>query len=396
MAVSESHDVVIVGGGVIGSAVAHFLTTSPDFNGSVLMIERDPTYAYASTALSAASIRTQFSNAINIEISRFGLDFIRNFSDLDGGSGKCADLAFKENGYLFLAASEGQQKVLEENNRVQHKCGVDTILLSPYQLKERFPHLNTDDLLLGSLGLSGDGWFDNMGLLHGLIASAREHGARYAKADVTSVQCHANRVASVTLSSGERITCDRLVNAAGPRAAQVAQMAGIALPVEARKRTNFLFSCQSPPEGRLPLMIDPTGVFCRPEGEHFLTGCTPDPDPAVDFEDFEPRYAEFEDIIWPALAARSPNFEAIRFERGWAGHYAYNTLDQNAVIGPHPELKNFIFANGFSGHGLQQAPAVGRAIAEWISVGRYQTINMEPLAFERIVHGKPFIEKAII
>jgi glycine/D-amino acid oxidase-like deaminating enzyme len=143
-------------------------------------------------------------------------------------------------------------------------------------------------------------------------------------------------------------------------------------------------------------MIDPTGVFCRPEGENFLTGCTPEYDPSVDPEDFEPRYSEFEEIIWPALAARSPAFEAIRFQNGWAGHYAYNTLDQNAVIGPHPEIANFLFANGFSGHGLQQAPAVGRAIAEWITLGRYDTIDMHELGFERILTGRPFTEKAII
>lgn len=186
------------------------------------------------------------------------------------------------------------------------------------------------------------------------------------------------------------------MNAAGPNAANIAAMAGIDLPVEPRKRTNFLFDCATPPPLDIPLMINPDGVWTRPEGKHFLTGCSPEPDGPADPNDFDPNHAEFEEIIWPALAARSKNFEAIKLMRFWAGHYAYNTLDQNAVTGAHPEISNFIFANGFSGHGLQQAPAMGRGIAELICHGAYQSLDLTPLGFERILSQTPFKEKCVI
>ena len=173
-------------------------------------------------------------------------------------------------------------------------------------------------------------------------------------------------------------------------------MAGISLPVEARKRTNFTFDCAEPPNGTLPLMIDPSGVWVRPEGSHFLCGCCPKDDPVVDFDDFDPRYQEFEDIIWPALAARSPAFEAIKMQRMWAGHYAYNVLDQNAVTGAHPETTNFYFANGFSGHGLQQAPAIGRGVAELIARGDYMSLDLSPLGYERILENRPLMEICVI
>lgn len=389
-----SASVVIVGGGVIGSAIAYFLCAVEKLQGRVLVIEADPAYRYASTALSAASIRTQFSNAINIEISKFGVNFIRQFPAL--APQRLTDLAFRENGYLFLAATRQQAEILAQNHAIQRHCGADVVLLEPSELKRRFPHLNCNDLLLGSFGQSGEGWFDNMGLLNGFISLAKAHGAEYRHGKVTEIAKRGDRVLSATIDGVERVNCDVLVNAAGPSAARVAAMAGLRLPVEPRKRTNFLFSCQKSPGRNLPLMIDPSGVFCRPEGDHFLCGATPIDDREVAVDDFDPRYAEFDDIIWPALAARSRDFEAIRYENGWAGHYAYNTFDQNAVIGPHPDLPNFLFANGFSGHGLQQAPAVGRGIAEWISRGHYRSLDLTPLSYDRIRQNRPFLEKAII
>jgi glycine/D-amino acid oxidase-like deaminating enzyme len=186
------------------------------------------------------------------------------------------------------------------------------------------------------------------------------------------------------------------VNAAGGRGAEVAAMAGLTLPVERRKRTVFAFTCAEPPPGRLPLMIDPTGVWCRPEGAGFIAGAAPDPDPAVDADDFEPRHQEWEGQVWPALAERSAGFEALKLTGFWAGHYDMNTLDHNAVVGPHPQVSNFHFANGFSGHGLQQAPAVGRAIAEHILHGQYRSLDLGPLGWARVGVSAPFPERAVI
>lgn len=401
---NDAYDVVIVGGAVIGSAVAYFLTANPDFTGRVLVVERDPSYQRAATSLSSSSIRTQFSNPINVRISQYGSEFIRNFAATMQVAGEPApDLNFHPGGYLFLANTPEQEQVLRENHQVQRACGADVVLWDQAELARAFPHLRVDDIRLASYGQSGEGWFNNTGLMHGFKAKAREQGADYVTDEVVAIGRNGARVTSVTLKSGAVVKAGTVVNASGPRAALTARMAGLDVPVEPRKRTLFVFDCAQTPEGsatvnrgHLPLMIDPSGVFCRPEGRFFLSGAPPVEDPAVDWDDFEPRYAEFEDIIWPALAERSPGFEAIKVVNQWAGHYDFNTLDHNLIVGRHPEVANFIYANGFSGHGLQQGPATGRGVAELIIYGGFRTLDLSEVGYERIVANRPFLEKAVI
>ena len=397
------YDVVIVGGAVIGSAVAYFLMANPDFDGSVLVVERDPTYAKASTSLSAASIRTQFSNAINVKISQFGYQFIKDFPETMQVGDDKPDLNFHSGGYLYLAGTSEQEHILRESHEVQRACGADTVLWDQNQLATAFPHLNVEDIRLASYGQSGEGWFNNTGIMSGFRNKARALGAEVISDEVTAIGRTGDTITSVTLKSGATLQAGTVVNASGPRAALTARMAGLDIPVEPRKRTLFVFDCAKTPEGsatvnqgRLPLMIDPSGVFCRPEGRFFLTGAVPASDPAVDWDDFEPRYEEFEDIIWPALANRAQGFEAIKVVNQWAGHYDFNTLDHNLIVGRHPDVRNFVFANGFSGHGLQQGPAAGRAVSELIIYGGYRTLDMSEVGFERIVENRPFLEKAII
>ncbi len=380
-------DVVICGGAVIGSAIAWNLTRiAPEI--SVTVIERDPSFQFSSTALSASGIRQQFSSPLNVAISQFGVGFIK------GARGRWGlDLNLHEQGYLYLANSESGAQILRDNHSVQRAHGADVALLSPDALKARFPHLNVDDLTLASLGLSGEGWFDSVGLMQGYQTNSN---ATRINAEVAGLRVQAGRVRAVKLSTGAEIACGAFINAAGPRAADIAAMASIHLPIEPRKRTNFTFDCARPPKDKLPLMIDPSGVWVRPEGAHFLCACTPTNDPPVAFDDFEPRFQEFEDIIWPALAARSPAFEAIKMQAMWAGQYAYNVLDQNAVTGAHPEIGNFYFANGFSGHGLQQAPAIGRGVAELVAHGGYKTLDLSPLGYERILRDEPLLERCVI
>lgn len=400
---SEVYDVVIVGGAVIGSSVACYLSGAEGFDGRVLVVERDPSYAQASTALSAASIRTQFSNAINVAISQYGAEVIRDFATRMACGDDRPDLNFHEGGYLYLAATPEQERTLRENHAVQRACGADVVLWSPEELARAFPHLNTGDIRLASYGQSGEGWFDNTGLMNGFRNRARAQGVDYIRDEVTGLARAGNRITHVTLASGRTLACGTVVNAAGPRAAQVARMAGLHIPVEPRKRTVFLYDCARSPEGsarvnhgRLPLMIDPSGVYCRPEGRYFMTQCPPEDDRAVDAGDFDPNHTEFEERIWPVLAARSEAFEAIKVIRSWAGHYAWNRLDHNMIVGPHPEVPNMLFANGFSGHGLQQAPATGRAVAELIVHGTYRTLDLSPLGADRILTGTPFLEKNVI
>jgi glycine/D-amino acid oxidase-like deaminating enzyme len=400
----SSYDVVIVGGAVIGSSVAYFLAANPDFNGSILCVERDPTYAKAATSLSAASIRTQFSNPVNVKIGQFGVSFIKSWGETMQVAGEAKpDLGFHEAGYLFLAATPSQEQTLRENHEVQHACGADVVLMTPDELQSAFPHLNVSDLRLGSYGRSGEGWFNNTGMMLGFQAKARELGATYVTDEVVAIGRDGNTVKSVTLKSGAVISAGTIVNASGPRAGLTARMAGLDIPVEPRKRTLFVVDCATSPEGkatvnngRLPLMIDPSGVHFRPEGRYFLCGAVPVVDTVPDWDDFEPRHEEFEEIIWPVLAARSPSFEAIKVVNQWAGHYDFNRFDHNLILGRHPDVKNFVFVTGFSGHGLQQGPAAGRAVSELIAYGGCRTIDMSEVGYERIIENRPFIEKAVI
>lgn len=399
----STYDVVIVGGAVIGSAVAYYLASDADFNGSVLVVERDMGFRHASSALSFASIRTQFSNPINIQISQFGLSVIRDFANQMRVGDTRPDLSFHESGYLFLARDQAQVETLRTNHEVQVACGADVVLWDADEVAQAFPHLRTDDIALASYGRTGEGWFDNSGLMNGFRAKARDLGVEYISDEVVAIGREGGRVTSVTLKSGGRIAAGHVVNASGTRANQTAEMAGLHVPVEPRKRTVFVYDCAQSPEGsasvaqgRLPLMIDSSGVFCRPEGQYFLAAVAPTPDPRVDFDDFEPQHALFEDVIWPALAERSEAFEAIKVVNLWVGHYAFNTLDHNLIVGAHPEVGNFFFANGFSGHGMQQAPATGRAIAELIIHGGFRTLDLADLGYERVLRKQPFLEHSVI
>ncbi len=395
-------DVVIVGGAVTGSSTAYFLSANADFDGTVALVEMDPTYARSATALSSSSIRHQFSTALNVQISQFGSQFIHDFSTTMAMDGVRPDLCFRENGYLFLAATENQEFVLRNNHEVQVSCGADVELLNANSLKAAFPHLNVEDVRLASYGRSGEGWFSNTGLMDGFRRKARELGTEYIRDEVCAIECQGNRVSGVRLTGGDTIESAYLVNASGTRGSKVAAMAGLTLPVEPRKRSIFIFDCERSPQGtarvncgQLPLMIDISGTFCRPEGEFFMTGMTPPNDPCVDPDDFEPRYEEFE-MNWANLAARSSYFEAIKLVRCWAGHYDYSVLDQNVIVGGHSEVGNFIFANGFSGHGLQQSPAIGRGISELIVYGEYRSLDLSPLGYERVLRQEPLVERVII
>jgi glycine/D-amino acid oxidase-like deaminating enzyme len=384
-------DVLICGGAAVGSSVAWHLAVAQGFAGRIVVIERDPTYAKAATALSAAGIRQQFSDPVNIALSQYGLAMIRGFADRFGIS-----LNLHENGYMYLAASDAGAEVLRHNFSVQAAAGVQAALLTPLALADRFPQMNVDGLVLASLGVSGEGWFDNMGLLRGLRDGAKAAGVSYVAGEVTALDVAGGRVTGARLSDGTFITCGTFVNAAGTRGAVVARMAGLDLPVEPRRRTVFSFVPARAIPGRLPLVIEPDGVWWRPEGRGYIAGCTPAHDPAVDPDDFAPDHALFEDVIWPTLAARMPAFDSLRQTGMWAGHYDYNVLDQNVIAGPHPDCPNLILANGFSGHGLQHAPGIGRALAEWIATGGWQSIDLTAYGYGRVTAGRPIREENVI
>lgn len=387
--------IVIVGGGAIGSAIAYFLAADRAFDERVVVIERDPSYAHASSALSASSIRQQFSTPINIALSRFGLEFLRQAGSVLAVDGEPApQLGLVEPGYLFLASPAGVS-ALEDSHRIQRAHGADVALLTRDALRARFPWLATDGIAAGSLGLTGEGWFDGYALLQALKRKARAFGAAYVTGEAVALERTGDRITTVRLADGSRVACASVVNAAGPWAARVAALAGVDLPVRARRRCVFVFACRAALPA-CPLVIDPSGVWFRPEGAQFIGGVAPVPDQDPDDAPLEPDWPLFDDVVWPALAARVPAFETIKLQRAWAGYYEHNTLDQNGIVGRHPEIANLLFANGFSGHGIQQSPAVGRAVAELIVHDRYRTLDLTPLGFERIAAGKPLREHAIV
>jgi glycine/D-amino acid oxidase-like deaminating enzyme len=385
-------DIVIIGGAIMGASLALFLREE-GFAGSIALIERDPGFAKAATTLSCASIRQQFSIPENIRLSRFTLGFFRNLKKRFGDE---ADIAFREKGYLILASDEGHA-ILKANHAIQSREGADIALMSPAELEARFEWLSTNGIAAGAYGRTGEGWFDAHGLLALIRKAARVRMVEMVQGEVTGIERTADRVTAVMLADGSRIEAGTVVNAAGPNGGRVAAMAGLDLPVEPRKRSVFVFEAADRFDD-MPLLVDPSGIYVRPEGGVYITGGAEDAgcDGPADPADFEPDWALFEERIWPVLAARIPAFEALRPGRAWAGHYDYNSLDQNAVIGPHPELGNFIFANGFSGHGLQQAPAVGKALAEWLVHGEYRTVDCAAFGYERIREGRAFRELNVI
>jgi len=386
------YDIVIVGGAIVGSAIAYFLRKE-GFSGSIALVERDTTFARSATTLSCASIRQQFSIPQNIRLSQFTLGLFRRLTDEFGAD---ADIGFREGGYLILASPPGLP-VLEANHAVQRREGADILLEDAAALTRRFAWLSGEGIAAGTWGRSGEGWFDAHALLSLFRRALRTMRIDFVSAEVAGIERRGSRVDAVMLSGGERLEAGIVVDAAGPDGGAVAAMAGLKLPVYHLKRTVFVFEARER-LADLPLLVDPTGVYVRPEGSVYIAGGAEphEEDAPSDPSDFEPDWSLFEEVLWPVLATRIPVFEAIKPIRAWAGHYDYNGLDQNAVIGPHPEVGNFLFANGFSGHGLQQAPAVGKSIAEWIVHGEWRTVDCAAFGYARIAEGRPFRELNVI
>jgi FAD-dependent oxidoreductase domain-containing protein 1 len=397
--VSHHADIVIVGGAVMGSSTAYHLLANPGFKGRVIVIEKDPTYQLSASALSAASIRQQYSSAVNIRISLYGIQFLRSIGDHLSVDGDRPEIGLKEGGYLYCATEAGAS-VLAENQALQASEGADILYMDPPALKARFPWLNVDDLKAGTWGRSGEGWFDGWGLLQAFRKKARSLGADYVKGEVAEVEREGAKIVAVRLKDGTRIACGTLINCAGSGGRALAALAGLNIPVQAKRRYVFTFTCRDKVEN-CPLLIDTSGAYVRPEGEGFICGASPEADVDPDWRDDDAAFQEidfsfFEEFIWPALAHRVPAFEAIKPGRAWSGPYDMSLLDHNAIIGRAGEVENFYLCNGFSGHGLQQAPAVGRGLSELVVHGRYQTLDLSELGYERVVANRPLLERNVI
>ena len=383
----------------MGSSTAWFLSQNPDFNGTILVVEKDQKYEFCSTAHTTSCIRQQFSTKLNVEISQFAADFINNFQEYMNNDARVPKLAIRSFGYMYLADDENFAKNLRSNQKVQAASGAATELLTPEEIKSRYPFYNVEDIKLGSINLVNEGYWDSITVFEWMKNKAQENGVEYVENEVTELTRNksGDRICSVKLASGEIISGEKFVNATGPRAASTSKMAGIKIPVEPRKRYSWIFKAQSPLDRDLPLTIDPSGFHVRENGGGtYQAGGHGAYDPAVEFDDFTMDNELWENTVWPILFNRIPQFESLKLISQWAGHYAMNTVDQNAIIGPHNIIKNFFFLNGFSGHGSQQAPAMGRATAELLTYGAFKTIDMSTFKYERLLSGQTVIEDAII
>jgi glycine/D-amino acid oxidase-like deaminating enzyme len=383
--------IVIVGGAIMGSFCAWSLRRE-GFKGPITVVEKDATYQRSSTALSAASIRTQFGTPVNTRMSLVGAAMLR---DIGAVFGRDVDIGWCEHGYLILG---GPGQVAERTAAARMQCeqGADIRVLEPRDIAARFPGIDLDGVGIGTFGARHEGWFDAWSLLAAVRRAARQAGVTYVDGEVDRLEARGALVTGVVLRDGPSLPCDLCIVAAGAWSGRLVAPLGIALPVVARKRTVFCFDAPFHLD-RFPMLFDTSGLWVRPEGKGFIGGIQPAPEHDGDAadDDFEPQHALFDEVFWPRLAARIPAMEALRLWRAWAGHYEVNTLDHNGVIGPHDELSNLVFATGFSGHGIQHAPAVGRGVAELITAGGWRSLDLSSLGWARIRSGEPLVESIV-
>jgi len=387
----KDYDVIIIGGGIMGSASAYYLMKAdPSLN--LAVVERDYSYTNASTTLSLSNVRIQFSLKENIQISQYTFEVLKRFEDEMALNDNQPKIYFHQEGNLFLTDAAAQ-KAAQRSVEIQAKLGCKVQWWSPEIIKQHYPLYEVQKFAGGTFG-PDDGFFDAYAVLMGYKAKAQSLGAIYIEDEVVKIKTTRNRVSGVELAKQGHLNTAYVINCAGAWAADVAKTAGIKLPVVPIKRQVFVLDTFVKPTGPLPLTVLPSGLYFRTEtGGLILLGKSLQEDP-VGF-DFTWNDKRFLELLWPELAEFVPAFDRLKLVRGWAGLYAVNTLDGNAILGQWPEIKGFFLANGFSGHGLQQGPAVGRYLSELI-LGRPVSLNLSIFGPERILERRPLSESGIV
>jgi FAD-dependent oxidoreductase domain-containing protein 1 len=381
-------DVVIIGGGVVGSSIAWHLREH-GFTGPVVVIERDRSYFRASSQLAMGGIRQQFCTAVTVQMVQHGVGFWRSFDRRMGTPGERPRAWFRQRGYLFLADA-ATAPALMRRYELERRAGARVRMLAPDEIRELVPDAWLDDIIFGMLGPE-DGYANPREVLSGFHRAAAAAGVEYREGTVTSLTLDGSRVTGVTLEDGTAIAAGVVVNAAGAWAGRIAGLAGVAVPVSPMRQ--MLFRCTLPRHWpyHFPMLIDPGGLHWRhddpeepggddrivlaftnwnePEGENF----------AVD----ESRWAR---EFYPAMVRRVPALAGVRDVYGWSGLYEM-TPDHNPVLGEHPDRQGLIFANGFSGHGLMMSPATGVVVSEMIRLGRSETFDVSIFAPDRFERG---------
>jgi len=384
-------DVVIIGGGAMGSAAAYFLRTHPRAC-SVKVIERDPTYRLASTPRASGGVRRLFSLPENIALSNFSIPFFERFEAEMAVDDEPAVIGFKKGGYLFIVPPESVC-VLEENFHTQEAYGVRVVWLDRAGLKSKFPSMVVDDLGAG-VHSPDDGWLDPYSVLQGFRKKARSLGAEFIDDEVVGIDASGAAVRAVRLKSGRRVEAGAIINAAGAWAKQICAIVGWTIPIEPMRRYEHYFEAEKPIEP-LPYIKDVNRLAFRPEGKGYSGGVPTLKEPRG--FNFDVDHGYFERAVWPALAARFSQFERTKERNVMSGLYDQNEFDATPIIGPWSRhLDNFYLMAGFSGHGLMHAPGCGRAIAELVLDGSYQTIDVARFGWNRVVENKPCAERGII
>jgi glycine/D-amino acid oxidase-like deaminating enzyme len=388
---SKTYDVIIIGGGIMGSATAYYLMKA-DHTLNVAVIERDPSYARASTTLSMSNVRIQFSLKENIQISQYTFEVLKRFESEMTVEDRRPKIYYHREGNLFLVDLENQGAA-EKAFELQKELGCRIQWWSPEEITRHYPLYEPGNLVGGTYG-PDDGHIDAYAMLMAYKAKAKFLGAAYLADEITAIKTAGGRVSGVALGSGQYLSAGSVVNCAGAWASQIAATAGVKLPVVPIKRQVFALDTAVKPEGPLPLTVLPSGLYFRTEtGGVILLGKSMAQDPqGFSFSWDEKRFME---ILWPELAQFVPAFDRLKLVRGWAGLYAVNTLDGNAILGEWPEIRRFFLANGFSGHGLQQAPAVGRYLTELI-LNRPITLDLKIFSPKRILENKPLCEGGLV
>jgi glycine/D-amino acid oxidase-like deaminating enzyme len=386
-----NYDIVIIGGGIIGSSVAYHLARDGRA-GTIAVIERDMTYSEAATPRGSGGIRQLFSLPENIEMARYGLDFYKKFDQTMSSKGDQISISFRRQGYLFVSDA-GNEKVMEQNFHNQQKMGVKAQLLDNTNLEQLFPSIYNNDLKLAVYS-PDDAWIDAYSALNGFKSKARELGVTYVSEEISSANIQNKKIKSLKCAEGPTVRGEVFILATGAWSGEIAKYFDVNIPVEPMSRESYFFRCDKEIEP-LPFIKTETDLAFRPEGNGFTGGM---PDWSVKGGwNWELSPTRFEDTVWPSLAHRIPAMKTIKLERSWRGHYARNNLDYNAIIGPWAaNPHNLLIATGFSGHGIMHAPATGLAISELVLEGRYKTIDLTRFGTERVVAEKPYRESGIV
>ena len=386
-----SHDVVIVGGGAMGSATAlHLRMSAPDLD--VVVVEKDPSYEYCSTLRSDGNLRVQFNLEENVRMSLYTFDLLDTFTEDMAIDGWRPDPAPNHQGNLFLSDAAGVEAA-EAGMALQRSLGCEVDWLDLDEVAARWPAYRTaeDVDVVGGVFGPRDGPIDPTAVLEGLRRNAERLGATYLAGEVREVLTDGERATGVRMDGGEDLEADAVIVCAGGWSAPLAATAGVEIPVEPVMRTVHVV--ETPIEvGELPSIFLPSGLYVLPEGVCTSQIAWSTDDDPVGF-DFTYHRRGFEEVVWPELLRVLPAFDAARIVGGWCGIYAMNTLDHNAILGEWPELPGLWLATGFSGHGFQHTPAMGRYLAERLT-GSPVTLDLSRLDPQRILDGTPVREHA--